>query len=656
MTAFSRSFLAGLVLFVLAAAGCNSKPSKPAPPQAGTDKPEASEPQDDPPVAFSLGDMIDPFEPPTLEQLDAQAKWIDKPVRSGLDVMRGIRAEGGEPELSAAEALKLRNDSPENNVKIRAALGRLAPTGGSGVDYDQTLVRHVAGDLKSTNYLLISSTTEFEYQGLAATGLLTFDKNFDWFGQQDTITSWQTSQDRLADKFVLRDDLFWSDGKPVTAYDYEYTYQAIMTEAVAVPAVRQGTDELAYVKAYDEHTLVFFHKESLVTNTGNMQFAPLPKHLYSQTIPEDPTLARSDAHSKLEDQPVVAGPYEVVKRTRGQEFVMRRREGYYLVDGQQVRSKPYLKEVRVKIIEDPNTALLALKSGQIEQMEIRAEEWVTKTGGDDFYDKNTKVSDTEWTEFHFVWNLESPLFEDKRVRWAMTYAVDYEELLQTICYGLYQQASGPYHSASWMYPKDPPELPTQDIDKALDLLAEAGWEDTDGDGVLDKQINGRRRPFEFTLLSSTTETSVNVATLMKESLDLVGVVCNVKPTEFTVLQEKNRNHEFEASMAGWGTSTDPSSGKNIFGTGEGRNYGSYSNPEVDKLYEQGLREFDRDKRAAIYSKIHLLMWEDQPYTWLFNRNSFYGFNKKLRGYNFSPRGPFSYSPGFDSLYVPAATP
>ncbi|MEM8866136.1 MAG: peptide-binding protein, partial [Planctomycetota bacterium] len=584
------------------------------------------------------------------------ANWIDRPVRDGIEVMRELRADEPSPELSVEEALKLKNDSPANNEKIREALGRLAPKDGGVVDYSASIVRHVGGDLKSTNPLLISSVTEFDYQGLAAIGLITFDKNFDWFGVSDVIESWQTSEDRLMDKFVLRDDLTWSDGTPVTAHDFEFTFKAIMTEPVIVPAVRQGTDELAAVKAYDDHTLVYFHKEALPTNTENISFIPLPKHVYEKTVPADPTLARSKEHSKLEDKPVVAGPYELTKRVRGQEFVMTRREDYYMHEGKQVRPKPYFKEIRVKAIEDFNTALLALKSGDIEEMLLRAEQWVTQTGGNDFYKRNTKVSDTEWVEFHFTWNLKSPYFADKKVRWAMTYAMDYEELIETICYGLYEQSRGNFHPDSWMFPEDAAAPVVQDLEKAQQLLAEAGWEDTDGDGILDKEINGRRRAFEFTLLTPPTDTSIKTATLLKECLDLLGIVCNVKSTEFTVLVQKSRDKEFDAVLAGWGTGTDPSSNVNIFGSGEPRNYGSYANAEVDELFEQGKREFDRDKRAKIYGKIHTQLWEDQPYTWLFYRNAFYGFNKKLRGYNFSPRGPYNYSPGFSSIYVPAASP
>ena len=104
---------------------------------------------------------------------------------------------------------------------------------------------------------------------------------------------------------------------------------------------------------------------------------------------------------------------------------------------------------------------------------------------------------------------------------------------------------------------------------------------------------------------------------------------------------------------GWGTGTDPDSSENIWKTGEPRNYVGYSNPEVDKLYIEGRKEFDKTKRAAIYAKIDELIYADQPYTFLYFRNSFYGFSKQLRGYKFSPRGPFSYSPGFGSLWMVA---
>ncbi len=602
---------------------------------------------------FKLGDLLEPFDPPSLEEINKTAEWMDRPVQDGKEVLRKKQQAAGPPPVTVQEALALRNDSPEANEKIVTTLGRLAPADGSGVENDATWVRHVSGDLKSTNPLLISSVTEFEYQALTSVGYLAYDQDLNYYAPSDSVVSWQTSKDGLLNKIVLRDDLTWSDGKPITAHDVQFSFQVIMSDAVIIPAVRQGVDQLRWVEAYDDRTIVFFHKAALATNTTNMSFPMIPKHVYEHSLAEDPTMMRSAYHSELEDRPVVGGPYELFKRVRNQEFVVRRREGYYQHEGREVRAKPYFSEIRVKAIEDVNTALLALKAGQIEEMTLRPEQWISQTDGEDFYARNTKVTALEWTSFDFVWNLKTPFFSDKRVRQAMSWAVDYQELLNTICNGLYQPCRGTFHPTSWMFPKDGPEPYHQDLDRAEELLEEAGWTDSDGDGIRDKEIDGRLVPFKFTLLTYQTETGIQTATLMKECLDQLGIICNVKPTEFTVLVDSQQKHRFEAAMGGWGAGTDPDSTANVYVTNEGRNYGNYSNQRVDELFIQGRQELDLEKRAAIYGEIHKLLWEDQPYTWLFYRNGFYAFSKKLRGYNFAPTGPFFFDPGIYSIYKPS---
>jgi peptide/nickel transport system substrate-binding protein len=459
------------------------------------------------------------------------------------------------------------------------------------------------------------------------------------------------------DKIVLRDDLLWSDGKPITAQDVKFSFQAIMTSSVPITAVRTGTDQIKWVETYDDRTVVFFHKEPLATNIQNIGSMPIiPKHVYEKSIAEDPTMARSEYNTRLEDDPIVGGPYKLTKRLRSQEFVVERRDDYYKVNGREVRPKPYMKQIRTKVIEDQNTAFLAQLNGDIQEMELRAEEWANKTNGDDFYKLNTKVRATEWTEFHFEWNLKSPYFADKRVRQAMSYAFDYHEFLHTISHDIYTPCAGIFHPTSWMFPKDGPKPYQQDLNKAEDLLDAAGWKDTDGDGIRDKEIDGKRVPFRFTLYTFQTESGMQAATLMKTCLEKIGVICYVKPTEFAELVDTVQNHKFDAAMGGWGSGTDPDTESNIWGTDQGRNYVSYSNLQVDELFAKGRREFDRDKRAAIYSEIDRLIWDDQPYTWLFNRNSLIAFNKSLRGYNFSPTGPFLFSPGISGIYQAIATP
>jgi peptide/nickel transport system substrate-binding protein len=411
---------------------------------------------------------------------------------------------------------------------------------------------------------------------------------------------------------------------------------------------------MRWVKAYDDRTVVFFHKEPMATNTDNIVFPIIPKHIYEKTLPHDPTMSRSGEHARLEDNPVVSGPYELASRVRNQEFVLRRRESYYMHKGRQVRPKPYFKEIRVKVIEDFNTALVALKGGQIEEMMVRPEQWVSQTNDREFYERNTKVTTLEWAEFHFVWNTQTPFFSDRRVREAMSWALDYDELLKVVCQGLYQPARGPFHPTSWMFPKDAPPPYYQDLDRAVALLEEAGWTDSDGDGIRDKLIDGRRVPFEFTILTYNTDSGVMTATLMKTCLDQIGVICNVKPTEFTVLIDRQQKHRFEAAMGGWGAGSDPDSSLNFYTTDQPRNYGLYSNKRVDELYELGRRELDREKRAAIYAEIHQLLWRDQPYTWLFYRNAFYAFNKNVRGYNFAPTSPYYFHPGIHGIFKPVS--
>ncbi|MEI7780717.1 MAG: peptide-binding protein [Planctomycetota bacterium] len=591
----------------------------------------------------------EPFTPPDLAALDGEAKWIDRPVRDGLTMLREQQKQ--ETVLATvAAALALENDSAAANATILSALGRLPEP--EEADLEARVDRHVTGDLGSTNPIMISTSAEFDILGLTGFGLFSFDRALEPFATAETVASWQTSADGLLDKVVLRDDIVWSDGRPITAHDIAFTYKVIMDPRVPVPAVRSGTDQMRAVHAYDDRTIVFFHKEPLATNVWNINFPVLPKHVYENTWEKDPTLKDSPEHVALEQAPVSGGPYEIVERKRGQQIVLQRRPSWATVRGTRVREEPFFKEIRFRIIEDPNTSLLALKSGEIDEMILLPEQWTTQTKGEDFSKRNTKVTAPEWVSFHFGWNIETPFFADRRVRRAMSYAFDHDAMLEKLCYGLYEPAVGTFHQSSWMAPKKKLEPYKQDLDKAEALLDEAGWTDHDNDGVRDKEINGRLVPFEFSMLVNQQPLRVAICTLLKENLDQIGVRMNVRPTESTVLQQLTQEKKFQAYLGGWGAGTDPDSSENIWATGAGRNFTGYSNPEVDRLFAEGRRVLDRAKRAEKYARIQEILYEDQPYTWLYWRNSFYGFSKDLRGYVFSPRGPFHYSPGFGSLWMP----
>jgi peptide/nickel transport system substrate-binding protein len=592
--------------------------------------------------------LLEPFTPPPLADIEAKAGWTDLPVVDAMDRLRERQA-GEKPEVTVAEALALKNDSDANNAKIVSALGRL-PEKPTDVNWDSTFTRHFPTDVKALNPILASSSEEFDMGSLMGVNLFSFDWNLKPFAVSQFVKSWQASSDQMIHKVVMRDDMTWSDGKPITAHDVEFSFRQIMNPKIQVPALRSGCDMIKAVIAYDDHTVLYFHKEKLATNIWNVNFSLMPKHIYESTIPGDTTLLSSPRHVELEENPVCGGMYTLSRRTRNQEIVLERRESYYMHNGKQVREKPYFKTVRFLIIQEPATALLALKKGDIDEMLLNPEFWMTQTNDDEFYAKNTKVRGTEWSYSYFGWNLKTPYFDDVRVRKAMSYAMDYDEMLNKLCYGLYEPCSGVFHPTAWMYPKGQITPYKQDLNQAEKLLEEAGWTDTDGDGIRDKEVNGKLVKFEFTMLTLPLPIAVNICSLMKENLAKIGVNCEIQRVERTVLQQRLMDKQYEAVIANWGTGADPSTMDNIFETGKERNWGSYSNKEVDRLFNEAEKAFSTEEQAKLYGQLDKQIWDDQPYTFLYYRSSFQAFNKQLRGYVFSPRGPFHYSPGFDSMW------
>ncbi len=556
----------------------------------------------------------------------------------------------------------MKNDSPADNEKIISALGRL-PENGQEPDPNAHIARYLLGDINSANPIMEDTVMEFNVLPLSTYNLMSFDWNLCPYASADVVEKWQGSKDHMVDKIIMRRDCTWSDGRPITAHDVAFTFRAVMNEKIPVPAVRTDMAKIKDVVAYDDYTVVFFYKEPLATNQWYMNFGVIPEHVFKPLYDrldqgltfED--LLRSDEYQQTELHPVSGGEYVMTDRIRNQEIVLKRRDDWYMAGGKQVRSKPFFEEVRFEIKEDPNTALLALKRGSLDDFEIQQEQWASQTNGPDFYEKNTKAYGTEWLYFYFGWNNNepsAPFFADRRVREAMSYAFDYKELMDTVLFNLCQQCTGITHPEAWYAPKTPLKPYVQDLDKAGQLLDAAGWVDSDGDGIRDKKNNGKLVKFEFDMLVKNDPERIKICEIMQFNLKQLGITCNIKPMEATRLFDALLHRQYQAEFSGWGTGSDPGEDENVWATSaippEGRNYLGYSNPEVDKLFVEGMKEFDREKRAAIYAKIDEIIYHDQPCTFVYWLSSFYGYNKDLRGYKFSPRGPYDYDPGYNSLW------
>jgi peptide/nickel transport system substrate-binding protein len=262
------------------------------------------------------------------------------------------------------------------------------------------------------------------------------------------------------------------------------------------------------------------------------------------------------------------------------------------------------------------------------------------------------VAAPEWTVAFFAWNIDTPLFADRRVRRAMTYAFDHGWMLRDLFSGLYDPATGPFHEGSWAAPRKRQAAAQQDLQRAQQLLDDAGWVDTDNDGIRDRDLDGRPIPFEFTMLVADQPTRIQICERLRDDLARIGVRMHLQVVDQTTLVDRTQARRFEAWHGSRGAAADPDATERHWSTGGTGNVVGYSNPLVDALYDAGRREFDRTKRGEKYGRIQEHLWEDQPVTWLYWRNGLYGFSRDLRGIVFSPRGPYTYSPGTRSLWRP----
>ncbi|MEW4454795.1 ABC transporter substrate-binding protein [Bremerella sp. JC817] len=601
---------------------------------------------------FDEGLPFPDFTPPaTLEELDSANKWTDKTVVDPLPHL-DEELKDFKPPMTPAEACEIRPKDDADYKKILQSM-RIQPSKENPAEQDASWVHHENGDVNSLNPLRMSSVGDFFYVYMCGVSATTSTIDLESVGDGRFIKTWQGNEDNTIQKVVIRDDLTWSDGTPITAYDWEFTYKVLLHPKLSVmfPALPSSLDKVKLIKAYDDHTFVIFHEMSSPVNDMKLEFPIVPKHLYEPAIAVDPTLTDSDFFLEQEIHPTVGGPYEVTQRDRNQRIVLKRRESFYMKDGKQIQAKPHFAEIRMEIIENPNQALLAMTAGKLDDSQISATKWDTETNTAEFYEKNIKVKHIAWSEGHIAWNTETPYFNDARTRRAMSHAIDYDAIINGIMKGIHEQANGPFHPSAWFAPQ--PSLPMYDTDlaKSRELLTEAGWTDSDSDGILDKEIDGKKVAFSFQLMHPAgSPVSEQIARQVSNDLGKLGIKAEPRQFEWTVLQDKARSHNFDALMAGWGAGGDPFSTDNIYGTGAPRNYGQYSNPEVDKLYKLGLAELDREKRAKHYHDIAKILYEDQPYTWLYYRADLYGFNKRMRGYQFSPTGPWFYEPGAFSVW------
>ncbi|HYG60863.1 MAG TPA: peptide-binding protein [Symbiobacteriaceae bacterium] len=444
----------------------------------------------------------------------------------------------------------------------------------------------------------------------------------------DIATEWSASPDGLQWTFKLRDNVKFHDGKPMTADDVAFTYNAIKDKGYTGP--RSGDfAALERVEVIDSTTVKFVLKEPFAPFLSNLTYGILPKHLYdSKPVAE---MKENPANRK----PVGTGPWKFNEWVPGQYLTLVRNDSYY-ADG------PYIPEMLLKFVQDGHVATTKLEAGEFDIGAIPPTSVKRFVGnlGDQFNFFPYQGMGFEYLAF----NLTKPGLKEKAVRQAIAYAVDRQKVVNDILEGQGVVLNAPVPPASWAYTGAPIRF-TYDPAQSTKLLEEAGYK-KGSDGIYAR--DGQR--LSFTITTNTgSPVRESECLFIQKALKDIGIELNIDLVELSVFQGKvlpTGNFDMVLNRLNLNIDPDPYSyfhssqgQKNAKGTFVGFNTAQYSNPEVDRLLEEGRRTIDQAQRKEIYAKYQQVIAEDVPWLVMFNYKSTYAIKKNVQGVVMSPIGP-----------------
>ncbi|MFB3925310.1 MAG: peptide-binding protein [Syntrophales bacterium] len=502
--------------------------------------------------------------------------------------------------------------------------------GDSGPAYGDIMVEGSIGDASNLIPLLASDSTSHGIGALVYNGLVKYDKDLNVVG--DLAESWEISRNGLVITFHLRKGVRWHDGHPFTADDVLYTYK--VTIDPKTPTAYAG-DFLKVKKAevLGPYTFRVTYDRPFAPALTSWGAAVLPKHLLE---------GKDITKSPLSRHPVGTGPYKFKEWIAGQKIVLVSNEDYF-------EGRPYIDGYVMRIIPDMATMFLELRAKGIDRMDLTPLQYTRQTESPFFKKNFHKYRYTSFSYVYLGYNLLNPLFSSKEVRQAIAYAINKDEIIQGVLLGLGTAATGPFKPGTWVYNPNVKQYP-YDPQKARELLAKAGWRDTDGDGILDKD----GKPFAFELITNQgNEVRRKSAEIIQKRLAEVGISVKIRVIEWAAfVKEFINKRRFDATILGWTIPMDPDlydvwhSSK----TGPDElNFISYKNKEVDKLLERGRSTFDVRERKKAYDRIQEILADEQPYTFLYVPEALPIIDARFRGIEPAPIG-ISYN--FIKWYVP----
>lgn len=458
----------------------------------------------------------------------------------------------------------------------------------------------------------------------------------------------------------LRDDVYWEPLKQeyfpddielsshflkrhqVTAEDFKLYYDTVMNPHMQAPgavAARTYLEDLEEMEVIDPHTLVVRWKTEGMRVQYRARFTtgglhPLASFVYTHysdgsKIIEDDNYRTNSVWAQqfmehfAKNVIVSCGPW--LFDGMGDRYIRFKRNPKFF--------EPLANLVRDRVVqfkESPEGVWQEFKSNKLDTYVLQphqVSEFEEFRESPQYEQQKSPIERLDYIYGGYLyigWNQARPLFASRKVRQAMTMAIDRQRIIQQNLNGMGLEITGTFPIQSAAYDKSIEPWPF-DPQAARLLLEEDGWYDSDGDGVIDKEIDGERVPFVFNLtyyVKSTESKSVSeyIATALKE----IGVVCQLMGVDLTDLSSVFDDKNFDAVFMGWGQGAPPYNPSQLWSSVGAKEKGSsnaigFSNKEVDQIINDLVFEYDPKKRIALYHRFNQILHEEQPYTFLYTR-------------------------------------
>ena len=548
---------------------------------------------------------------------------------AGLVLPRSIHAQDATPEVMMEAISSQTREEFRAEIEEVQGYTEAATPGGTFLDAN-------VNDIQTIHPLLADDGDSLGVVGMLYDQLVGGDIRTGGPAPNGLADRWEVAEDGRTYTFYLNQDARWHDGTPITADDVQFSFDAIANPDVGSSYHQSFMDAAESWRVIDDHTFEVVAREPLFTFLYDIVTWIIPKHIWENVPVAD---WRTDGGATGQDpaRVVGSGPWKFQEWRQGESVTLVRNDDYY-------GKVPYLDSYVIRIWPDQTSVVNALRNGEIDASGLEPADVETvratpglviatyPTRGFSFYMTNL---DPEKSEF----------FQDQRVRQALFYGLDRESIVTDILLGNAEVAQGTQPVISYAY--DPESINTRynfDPEKAKALLAEAGWTDSDGDGIVDK--DGTPLSFEF-LYSSGSPTSDQIVAYLQDAWRQIGVEATPRAMEFAAMIEiLTGDHNFDLALLGfnWNATFLQDAMFSCDQYEGGFNMVKYCNPEVDEIFEEATRTFDEDARIALMTEAGNIINDELPVAVMHFSKANIGYSDRLQ--NFEPS-----SWGVDTSYV-----